>query len=273
MSWQTGDNRWVITADGPQRVWAAAGTSGWETRWLLRLVRVNIKRNLKRDAAKSPEAPQPTRWLRHTRSIWSFILQRVSIFLLRLSCYLFFFFFFSHSLIPATSRLRINYISIDRPLGRGIDIHGPPSAARPMCIPQHRSLQASCITPGSHYLLYFSAGGASGCLFGRKEFPGDPGSVLRTECALEEFYLYARQTPCFWCDVAVQARCFPSDWISYSLLLPSNISLTPRDLFISSCQSGEYLTIRAQNLKSVRRLPQLSCSKNVLKGSCPPEKW
>lgn len=79
------------------------------------------------------------------------------------------FFCFSHSLIPATSRLRINYISIDRPLGRGIDIHGPPSAARPMCIPQHRSPQASCITPGSHYLLYFSAGGASRCLFWRKE--------------------------------------------------------------------------------------------------------
>lgn len=38
---------------------------------------------------------------------------------------------FSHSLIPSTSRLRINYISIDSPLGRGIDIHRPPSAARP----------------------------------------------------------------------------------------------------------------------------------------------
>lgn len=60
---------------------------------------------------------------------------------------------FSHSLIPSTARLRINYISIDGPLGRGIDIHGPPSAPRPMCIPQHRS-PALCITPGLHYLLY-----------------------------------------------------------------------------------------------------------------------
>ena len=46
---------------------------------------------------------------------------------------------FSHSLIPSPSRLRINYMSIDWPLGRGIDIHRPPSAARPMCIPAHRS--------------------------------------------------------------------------------------------------------------------------------------
>lgn len=60
---------------------------------------------------------------------------------------------FSHSLIPSTARLRINYISIDGPLGRGIDIHGPLSAPRPMCIPQHRS-PALCITPGLHYLLY-----------------------------------------------------------------------------------------------------------------------
>lgn len=36
----------------------------------------------------------------------------------------------SHSLIPSTSRLRINYIFIDWPLGRGIDIHRPPSAPR-----------------------------------------------------------------------------------------------------------------------------------------------
>lgn len=44
-----------------------------------------------------------------------------------------------HSLIPSTARLRINYISIDWPLIRGIDIHGPPSAGRgPMCIPQHK---------------------------------------------------------------------------------------------------------------------------------------
>lgn len=38
---------------------------------------------------------------------------------------------FSRSLIPSTSRLRINYISIEWPLGRGIDIHRPPSAPRP----------------------------------------------------------------------------------------------------------------------------------------------
>lgn len=61
----------------------------------------------------------------------------------------------SHSLIPSTSCLRINYISIDWPLGRGIDIHRPPSAPRQMCIPQHRS-KALCITPGLHYALYFS---------------------------------------------------------------------------------------------------------------------
>lgn len=67
------------------------------------------------------------------------------------SCY--FSFFFSHSLIPLTSRLRINYISIDWPLEGGIDIHGPPSAPRPMCIPQYRA-PAFCITPGLHYLLY-----------------------------------------------------------------------------------------------------------------------
>lgn len=36
-----------------------------------------------------------------------------------------------HRLIPSTARLRINYISIERPLIRGIDIHGPPSAPRP----------------------------------------------------------------------------------------------------------------------------------------------
>lgn len=76
---------------------------------------------------------------------------------------------FSHSLIPSTSRLRINYISIDWPLGRGIDIHGPPSAPRPMCIPQHRS-PASCITPGLHYLLYFSVAAGREGLFGEK-FP------------------------------------------------------------------------------------------------------
>lgn len=35
---------------------------------------------------------------------------------------------FSHSLIPSTSHPRINYIFIDWPLGRGIDIHRPPSA-------------------------------------------------------------------------------------------------------------------------------------------------
>lgn len=38
------------------------------------------------------------------------------------SCY--FSFFFSHSLIPLTSRLRINYIPIDWPLEGAIDIHG-----------------------------------------------------------------------------------------------------------------------------------------------------
>lgn len=62
-------------------------------------------------------------------------------------------FFCSHSLILLTSRLRINYISIDWPLEGGIDIYGPPSAPRPMCIPQHRA-PASCITPGLHFLLY-----------------------------------------------------------------------------------------------------------------------
>lgn len=35
---------------------------------------------------------------------------------------------FSHRLIPSTSRLRINYTPIERPLGEGIDIHRPPSA-------------------------------------------------------------------------------------------------------------------------------------------------
>lgn len=65
------------------------------------------------------------------------------------SCY--FSFFCSHSLIPLTSRLRINYISIDWPLEGGIDIYGPPSAPRPMCIPQHWA-PASCITPGLHFL-------------------------------------------------------------------------------------------------------------------------
>lgn len=34
-------------------------------------------------------------------------------------------------LIPTTACLRINYTSIERPLIRGIDIHGPPSAPRP----------------------------------------------------------------------------------------------------------------------------------------------
>lgn len=67
------------------------------------------------------------------------------------SCY--FSFFCSHSLILLTSRLRINYISIDWPLEGGIDIYGPPSAPRPMCIPQHRA-PASCITPGLYFWLY-----------------------------------------------------------------------------------------------------------------------
>lgn len=67
------------------------------------------------------------------------------------SCY--FSFFCSHSLILLPSRLRINYISIDWPLEGGIDIYGPPSAPRPMCIPQHRA-PASCITPGLHFSLY-----------------------------------------------------------------------------------------------------------------------
>lgn len=75
---------------------------------------------------------------------------------------------FSHSLIPSTSRLRINYISIDWPLGGGIDIHGPPSAPGPMCIPQHRS-PASCITPGLHYLLKSSVASARECLFGENQ--------------------------------------------------------------------------------------------------------
>lgn len=86
----------------------------------------------------------------------SWLLQRFLVLLLPLraagsSCY--FSFFCSHSLILLTSRLRINYISIDWPLEGGIDIYGPPSAPRPMCIPQHRA-PASCITPGLHFLLY-----------------------------------------------------------------------------------------------------------------------
>lgn len=48
----------------------------------------------------------------------------------------YFLWIFSHGLIPSTSRLRINYMSIEWPLDGGIDIHGPPSAPRPMCIPQ-----------------------------------------------------------------------------------------------------------------------------------------
>lgn len=59
-----------------------------------------------------------------------------------------------HSLIPSTARLRINYISIDWPLIRGIDIHGPPSAGR--CVFHNTRARASCITPGLHYLLYSS---------------------------------------------------------------------------------------------------------------------
>lgn len=60
--------------------------------------------------------------------------------------------FSSPSLIPLTSRLRINPIPIHWPLEGRIDIHGPPSAPGPMCIPQHRA-PALCLTPGLRYLL------------------------------------------------------------------------------------------------------------------------
>ncbi len=96
---------------------------------------------------------------------------------------------FSHSLIPSTSRMRINYISIDWPLGRGIDIHRPPSAPRPMCIPEHRS-PALCITPGLHYLLCFSVASGHECLFGEKNRRSSQGRRplstepnLRADCA------------------------------------------------------------------------------------------
>lgn len=79
------------------------------------------------------------------------------------SCY--FSFFFSRGLIPLTSRLRTNYISIEWPLEGGIDIHGPPSAPGPMCIPQCRA-PAFCITPGLHYLL---------CSLWSRVFPSGPG--------------------------------------------------------------------------------------------------
>ena len=92
---------------------------------------------------------------------------------------LFLFFSFSHSLIPLTSRLRINYISIDWPLEGGIDIHGPPSAPRPMCIPQYRA-PAFCITPGLHYLLYFLG---SQVFTSEPGLPGSPHPHWRTGCA------------------------------------------------------------------------------------------
>lgn len=140
---------------------------------------------------KSPEAPQvdPSHALNLIFYLTCLHISAQTFLFFRL-----FFFCFSHSLIPATSRLRINYISIDRPLGRGIDIHGPPSAARPMCIPQHRSPQASCITPGSHYLLCFSL--SSRCLFGRKEeVPRRPGISFTHRMRTGGVFTH-EQTPC-----------------------------------------------------------------------------
>lgn len=54
----------------------------------------------------------------------------------------------SHSLILSTSRLRVNYMSIEGPLDGRIDIQGPPSAPGHMCIPPHASHQEhfmSCV--------------------------------------------------------------------------------------------------------------------------------
>ena len=103
-------------------------------------------------------------------------------------------FFFSHSLIlPSTSRLRINYMSIEWPLGGGIDIHGPPSAPRPMCIPQHRS-PAFCITPGLHYLLYFSVTAGREGLFGEEEKKEGRSSQRKQVSLFQPSQIYAQFT-------------------------------------------------------------------------------
>lgn len=145
------------------------GSQHWIPAWRYRKYENNDESDCR---IKIPMGLFYSKWFQHVLCLLRPHLRTVGS-----SCY--FSFFFSHSLIPLTSRLRINYISIDWPLEGGIDIHGPPSAPRPMCIPQYRA-PAFCITPGLHYLLYS---------LWSQVFPSEPGLPasphphLRTGCA------------------------------------------------------------------------------------------
>lgn len=152
-----------------------------------------------------------------------------------------------HRLIPSTARLRINYMSIERPLIRGIDIHGPPSAPRPDV---YSSITLGPRPHASHrdYIIYCVVHGGGSverremkrnfkkeekknlclshnrstffCAYGRSSTATSRGLNRNASGfpTIIYFFLFPLLTRFFFCWFGAQEVCLKAPWEDYRLI-------------------------------------------------------